>query len=104
MPDANHDETHECHCAIFPKYIDKDLQDGLLIVDKSNGNIEILDREEEGNQHEETEDGREAHRADYSNRRTPICFLRLFREMGRCVEAGHGILTHQRSQACNVCR
>ncbi len=54
MPYANHDHAHKDHCTVVSKNINKNLQYWLADGTRDSA-VEILDAEEEREQHEESE-------------------------------------------------
>lgn len=87
VPDADHDEREEHERAVLAEHVDEDLQHRLPVARRERG-LEVLDREEEGEQDEEPEDGAEPDRRHHADGRRPRGLARLLGEMGRGVEAG----------------
>ena len=76
MPDTHHDKCHESNGAILAKDIDQYLQHRLasLAVD---GAFEVLDREKQGDEKEETKNSRTPDRHQDTNRSIPRSIGRL---------------------------
>lgn len=87
VPHAEDDETEEHERAVLAEDVDQDLQHRLP-VGGGEGRLEVLDREEEGEQHEEPEEGAEADGGDHADGGGPGRVARLFGEVGGGVEAG----------------
>ena len=95
MPDTQHDQRHQRDGAILAKHVDQDLQHGLL-VGRADGRGQVaLDGEQQAQQQEEAEDGRAPDGRQHADRRAPGRVARLLGQVGRCVEAGDGVLRQQ---------
>lgn len=76
-----HNNRKHNQCPILACHIDKDLQHGLAVLARQRG-LPVLDREEEGHEHEEAEQGREADARDDADGGAPGCFAGFFAEVG----------------------
>lgn len=102
VPHADHDYRHKHDGAVFAEDVNKYLQYGLRVRARDGG-VEILDREEQRDEIEKAEHGRHPDAHHHTEWRAPRRILRLFREMGRRIEACDGILSHQDPAASDVC-
>jgi len=86
MPDTDYNNSEEDDSAIFSKDIYEYLQHGLPVGGVERV-VKVLNGEEEGEEHEETEEGREAYGANHSDWGAPGCFSCLFGKMCGGVKA-----------------
>lgn len=90
MPDTHHDKRHKGDCSVLTKNIDQDLQNRLFDF-ACHSALKVLDREEKGNEEEETENSRASNRHQNTNRSIPRGIVCLFRKMGRSIKTSNPV-------------
>ena len=77
MPHANHNQAHQHHRAIVAKHIRENLQHGLPEALASDRLFDILDAEQEREDHEKSKKRGESHAAHNTNGSRPACISRF---------------------------